>query len=170
MAQAPLRSTAIEREGSPVAGVPQRSSGERSEPERSGGPPASAPKPAAPDPEVIPKARRRTFTAEYKLRILHEAETSTKPGAIAALLRREGLYSSHLVDWRRLRDLGFLAAAGERHRGRKPKPVDPSAKRVAQLERENRQLTEKLRRAQIIIDFQKKVQDLLSMQGEEPKP
>ena len=178
MAHVPLRSTAITREESSVAGVPPRSSGERSEPERSGGTPASAAsssparaaKPAAPDPEVVPKASRRTFSTEYKLRMLHEADICTKPGQIAALLRREGLYASHLGRWRQLRDNGFLVAAGERRRGRKPKPTDPSAKRVAQLERENRELLEKLRKAQIIIDFQKKVQALLSMQDEERKP
>lgn len=174
MAQTPLKSIG---EVSSVAGVPQRSSGERSEPERSGGIPATAaagaPAPiertGAPDPEVVPKARRRRFTAEYKLRILREADACTKPGQIGALLRREGLYSSHLTDWGRRRDKGFLAAA-ESRRGRKAKPADPSAKRVAELERENRRLSEKLRKAEIIIDFQKKVQALLSMQDEEGKP
>jgi transposase-like protein len=131
--------------------------------------PSPIERPPSPDPEVIPKARRRTFSAEYKLRILREAETCTKPRQIGALLRREGLYSSHLTEWGRRRDKGFLAAAGERQRGRRAKPTDPSAKRVAELERENRRLSEKLRKAQIIIDFQKKVQALLSMQDEEGK-
>ena len=174
MAQTPLRSTSIVEE-SPVAGVPQRSSGERSEPERSGGTPAGAApavrveRPSAPDPEVVAKPRRRTFSAEYQIRILREAD-ACEPGQIGALLRREGLYSSHLTAWRRLRDKGFLVAAGERRRGRKTKPSDPSVKRVAELERENRRLAEELRKAQIIIDFQKKVQALLSMQDEEGKP
>lgn len=168
MTQTPLKSI---EEVSTVAGVPQRSAGERSEPERSGGTPASAaavPSPIertpAPDPEVVPKVRRRRFTAEYKLRILREADACTKPGQIGALLRREGLYSSHLSEWSRRRDKGFLTAAGETRRGRKAKPVDPSAKRVAELERENRRLSEKLRKAEIIIDFQKKVQALLNLQ------
>lgn len=161
-----------------VAGGPQRSAGEPGEPERSGGTPATAgagasssvPRPPAPDPEVVPTPHRRRFTAEYKLRILQEAEACTKPGQIGELLRREGLYSSHMTEWRRLRDKGFLVAAGERRRGRKPKPTDPSAKRVAELERENRRLAEKLRKAEIIIDVQKKVQALLSAQDEEGKP
>jgi transposase-like protein len=118
---------------------------------------------------VVPKARRRTFSVEYQLRIVREANACTQPGQIGALLRREGLYSSHLVTWRRLHDRAVLGALGERRRGRKPKPVDPSAKRVAELERENRRLTEELRKARIIIDFQKKVQVLLSLQDETGK-
>lgn len=172
MAQDSLRSALVVQE-SAVAGVPQRSVGERSEPERSEGDPATAPPPPpaervpAPDPEVVPKARRRSFTAEYKLRILREAETCTKLGQIGALLRREGLYSSHLTEWGRLRDKGFLATAAERRRGRQAKPADPSVKRVEELERENQRLSEKLRKAEIIIDFQKKVQALLSMQDQD---
>jgi len=171
-----LKSESIVRE-SAVAGAPQRSVGERSEPERSEGAPATAaasPPPAervaAPDPEVVPKPRRRTFTAEYKLRILREAQTCTQPGQIGALLRREGLYSSHLTAWARRRDKGFLAATEDRPRGRRAKPTDPSAKRVVELERQNRRLSEKLRKAEIIIDVQKKVQALLSTQDEEGKP
>lgn len=171
-----MRSEAVVQE-SAVAGAPQRSAGERSEPERSGGAPATAaapPSPAervpAPDPEVVPKPRRRTFSAEYKIRILREAATCTQPGQIGALLRREGLYSSHLTEWARRRDTGFLAAAGDRPRGRRAKPADPSAKRVAELERENARLSEELRKAQLIIDIQKKVQALLGSQGQEGKP
>ena len=158
-----------------VAGVPQRSSGELGEPERSGGTPATAaaaaPPPiertSAPDPEVVPKASRRRFTSEFKLRVLREADACTKSGQVGALLRREGLYSSHITEWNRLRDNGFLAVAGETRRGRKAKPVDPSAKRLAELEREIQRLSEKLRKAEIIIDFQKKVQALLSMQDQD---
>jgi transposase-like protein len=122
--------------------------------------------PAVPSPEVVPKARRRTYSAEYKLRILREADACGEAGQIGALLRREGLYSSNLTEWRRLREKGFLAAAGERRRGRKPKPVDPNAKRVAELERELARTREKLRKAETIIEFQKKVHDLLQMQEE----
>lgn len=172
MAQTPLKSIA---EVITVAGAPQRSSGEHSEPERSGGAPATGaaatPSPiertSAPDPEVVPKARRRRFTAEFKLRILREADACTKPGQVGALLRREGLYSSHLTEWGRLRDKGFLETAGSTRRGRKAKPVDPSAKRLAELERENQRLSEKLRKAEIIIEFQKKVQALLSMHDQD---
>jgi transposase-like protein len=74
----------------------------------------------APDPEVEGRPRRRSFSAEYRLRILKEADACTQPGEIGALLRREGLYSSHLVDWRRQRELGTLQALGTK-RGRKPK-------------------------------------------------
>ena len=154
-----------------TAGGPQRSAVEPGETARSVGPPAVAAaavpgpsgKMSVPDPEVVPKASRRRFKTEYKVKILREADACTDPGQIGALLRREGLYSSHLTVWRRLRDQGFLVFAGERKRGRKAKPADPQAKRVAELERENRQLSEKLRKAEIIIDFQKKVQDLLRM-------
>ena len=156
-----------------AAGGPERSAGERSSAARSGGPPAAVgtpPIPAAklsvPDPEVVPKARRRYYTADYKLRVLREADACREAGEIGALLRREGLYSSSLTEWRRLRDKGFLAEAGGRKRGRKAKIVDPNAKRLAELERENQKLSEKLRKAEIIIDFQKKVQDLLRMQEE----
>jgi len=121
---------------------------------------------SVPDPEVVPKASRRRFKTEYKVKILREADACTDPGQIGALLRREGLYSSHLTVWRRLRDQGFLVFAGERKRGRKAKPANPQAKRVAGLERENRKLEEKLRKAEIIIDFQKQVQDLLRMHDE----
>jgi transposase len=111
-------------------------------------------------------ARRRAFTAKYKLHILQQADACTKPGEIGALLRREGLYSSHLVVWRKLRDQGFLATAAERKRGRKAKPVDPQARKMAELERENQTLREKLRKAEIIIEFQKKVRDLLKLHEE----
>ena len=175
MAQTPLKNILTEEKINTLAGDPQRSSGERSEPERSGGAPASvgavaAPAPIetapVPDPEVVPKASRRHFTAEFKMRILREADRCNKPGEIGALLRREGLYSSLLTEWRRLRDEGFLATSADRRRGRKGKPIDPSAKRIAELEHENRQLSEKLRKAELIIDFQKKVQVLLGMQDE----
>ena len=88
----------------------ERREGERSEPSRSGGAANSrrAAAPPAPDPEVVAKAQRRKFTAEYKLGIVEEADRTTDPGAIGALLRREGLYSSHLVEWRRLREAGAL--------------------------------------------------------------
>ncbi len=94
---------------------------ERSEPSRSAVAANSrrAAGPPAPDPEVLAKAQRRTFTAEYKLGIVEEVDHATEPGAIGALLRREGLYSSHLVEWRRLRETDALGALSKR-RGRKP--------------------------------------------------
>ena len=105
----------------------------------------------APDPEVPATVQRRTFTAVYRLRILKEADACKKRGALGALLRREGLYSSHLVNWRRQRDQGELVAGRARKRGPAAKPVDP---RVQQLEGENRRLQRKLARAETIITLQ----------------
>ena len=131
--------------------------------------PSNPPRPARfapdPDPEVPPKARRRTFTAKYKLKILAEADGCSKPGEIGALLRREGLYSSHLTKWRRLREEGALAGLTPKKRGRKPRPVDPQARRVAELERENARLQRKLEQAETIIEVQKKLSRLLEPTG-----
>ena len=112
----------------------------------------------APDPEVVPKAKRRRFSAEYKLRILREADACDKPGEIGALLRREGLYSSLLSDWRRQRDDGALAGLSAKKRG--PKPT-PEARRVADLERENARLRHRLEQAETIVEVQKKLAALL---------
>lgn len=119
-----------------------------------------------PDPEVEAKPRRRTFTAEYKLAILEEADNATEPGAIGRMLRREGLYSSHLVDWRKARRDGTLAGLARR-RGRKKKPASPDKKRVEQLERENARLRKKLEQAELIIDVQGKVAGLLGVNLED---
>lgn len=113
-----------------------------------------------PDPEVPATVQRRHFTAAYRLRILKEADGCTKHGALGALLRREGLYSSHLVNWRRQREQGELVAGRARRRGPVPKPVDP---RVKQLEVENRRLQRKLARAETIITLQKKVAEILGI-------
>jgi len=109
---------------------------------------------------VPTKVQRRQFTAEYRRRILKEADACKKPGAVGALLRREGLYSSHLVNWRRQREQGELVAGRARKRGPAPKPVDP---RVKQLESENRRLQRKLARAETIITLQKKVAEILGI-------
>ena len=114
----------------------------------------------APDPEVSEKAKRRRFTVEYKLRILREADACKGDGDVAALLRREGLYSSHLTNWRRQREQGALRDLRARRRGPTPRPVDP---RVKQLEAENRRLTRKLQRAETIITLQKKVAEILGI-------
>ncbi len=87
-----------------------------------------------PDLEVVGKAERRRFTAEYKQRIVREADRCNKPGEIGALLRREGLYSSHLVTWRAARDRGGLAGLWPRKRGPKVAPRDPRDKKIAELE------------------------------------
>jgi len=116
-----------------------------------------------PDPEVPASKPRRKFTAKYKLQILEEADACTEPGQIGALLRREGLYSSNLTTWRRQRDEGQLHGLSPKKRGRKSKAVNPLAKRVAELERETQQLRNKLRKAEIIIDVQKKVSEILGL-------
>jgi transposase-like protein len=120
-------------------------------------------RPSRPDPEVPEKPARRRFTAAYKLAILKEAEACSERGEIGALLRRAGLYSSHLTAWRGQRDQGSLNALSPAKRGRKPKTKNPLADEVARLERENRKLQKRLEQAAEIIDFQKKVADLLDI-------
>jgi|SRR5436853_3467425 len=117
----------------------------------------------APDPEVTPKATRRTFSAAAKLHILQEADACTKPGDIGALLRREGLYSSHLVKWRRLRATGQLQALAPQPRGRQASASNPIADELAQLRRENARLEARLTQAETIIDVQKKLSQLLGV-------
>ncbi len=112
-----------------------------------------------PDPEVPAKARRRTFTAKYKLEIVEKAEACSKPGEIGKLLRQEGLYSSHLSTWRRQHGEGVLAALGPKKRG--PRPVPSQSRRVAELEQENARLRKKLEQAETIIEVQKKLSQLL---------
>ena len=116
---------------------------------------------AAPDPEVASKPDRRSFTADYKLRILHEVDQAG-PGQVGAILRREGLYSSHLTEWRRARTEGALGALSKK-RGRKARPVNPLESKVAQLERELARTREELRKARIILDVQGKVSKLLGI-------
>jgi transposase len=118
-----------------------------------------------PDPEVVPKAKRRQFTAEYKLRILEEADRCTEPGQIGALLRREGLYSSHLSKWRRLRERWQLEGLAPQKRGRKPQ--DPAVAELSRLRRENERLRAQLEQAEIIIDVQKKLAQLLGLSPNE---
>ena len=113
-----------------------------------------------PDPEVPAKVERRTFTAEYRLRILKQADACKKPGEVGALLRREGLYSSLLANWRRHREQDARQEMRGRRRGPKPRVVDP---RVKQLEAENRKLQRKLARAETIITLQKKVAEILGI-------
>jgi transposase-like protein len=117
----------------------------------------------APEIEVMSKAKRRTFNAEYKLRIVQEADACTEPGAVGELLRREGLYSSHLAEWRKQRDEGGLTALGKK-RGRKSKPAqDGSVAEVARLRKEVATLQAKLEQAELIISIQKKVSKLLGV-------
>lgn len=115
------------------------------------------------DPEVVEKAQRRRFTAEYKLRVLREAEVCSEPGEVGALLRHEGLYSSHLSAWRQQRDRGLLGAMASKRRGPKAKRNDPLAKENAKLRREKAALERKLRQAELIIDIQKKASEILGI-------
>jgi len=117
-----------------------------------------------PDPAVPEKPVRRRFDAEYKARILREADQRTEPGQLGALLRREGLYSSHLSVWRKRRDEAALAGLVPKRRGRKP---DPNAALVAEnqrLVRENAKLMRRLRRTEAILDVQKKLSEILGIE------
>lgn len=119
-----------------------------------------------PDPEVLAKGKRRSFTAEYKSRILAEADRCRKEGELGAMLRREGLYSSHLATWRAQRAEGGLAGLGRR-RGPKPKPVDPSAARISELEHEVARLRLRAEKAELLVDLQKKLVQLLEQPSED---
>lgn len=122
----------------------------------------------AQETEVTAKARRRRFTAEYKRKILDEAAACTKPGEIGALLRREGLYSSNLVEWRRARARGALAALAPGKRGPVARVINPLVRKVAELEREILRLQRRADRAEALVEVQKKVSELLGIQL--PKP
>ncbi len=125
----------------------------------------AAPTKGAPNSsEEVPAPRRRSFTAEFKRQVVAEADACRKPGELGALLRRHALYSSHLTEWRRLRDEGALAGLGARKRGRKPAAVNPLAAENARLEREVKRLTARAERAEGLVAVQKKLADLL---GEE---
>jgi transposase len=151
----------------------ERSSGERSETERSGGASSKIARQAAegveatttvpPDPEVPAQARRRKYTAGYKLDILERADACREPGQLGALLRSEGLYHSNLITWRHQREEGTLKALSPKKRGRKAHPRNPLAARVAELEREKRKLEKRLKQAETIIEIQKKTSELLGI-------
>jgi len=116
-----------------------------------------------PDPAVLEKPVRRRFTAEYKLRILQEADRSTASGQLGALLRREGLYSSLLSTWRKQRDQGTLAGLSPKRRGRKANPDAPLIAENQRLMRETQRLAAKLRQAETIIEVQKKLSEILGI-------
>jgi transposase-like protein len=121
----------------------------------------AVPRPDGLDVEVVAKASRRRFTAEYKRKILREADACTAPGAIGALLRREGLYSSNLTTWRGQRERGELAGLTPKKRGPAPKPQNPLAAKVAALEREVARQKARADRAETLVALQKKVAELL---------
>jgi|SRR5690606_9402746 len=116
-----------------------------------------------PDPEVPEKPRRRQYSGEYKLRILAAADACSAPGEVNSLLRREGLYSSLLSNWRKQRDRGAISGLEPKKRGPKSKEPNPLAGRLAELERENRKLRERLAQAEAIIEVQKKVSQILGL-------
>jgi transposase len=114
-----------------------------------------------PETEVVAKAQRRRFTAEYKRRIVREADRCTTLGAIGALLRREGLYSSYLTTWRAARDRGELEGLAPKQRGPKVVPPDPRDKKIAEQERDLRKWRKRAERAEALVEVQKKVAALL---------
>jgi transposase-like protein len=131
---------------------------ERAVGERSDVAAARAARDGVPDPELVERAKRRRFTAEYKLRILREAEACSRPGEIGALLRREGLYTSHLTAWRKQRDQGALEAL-DRPRGRKP--ADRRDAENAALRRRLERAEAELEKARRVIEVQGNVSALL---------
>ena len=135
-------------------------------PERSGG---AAPSGRPPAPEVPEKPARRRFSAEYKRRVLEEADACAEPGQIGALLRREGLYSSHLSKWRQQRERGTLAGLEPKKRGPKANPSGPMKGENERLRRENDRLRKHLRQAEAIIDIQKRASEILGITLESPE-
>jgi transposase len=125
--------------------------------------PTVVPAPPAADPEISDRPRRRTFTAAEKLRILKEADQAAGTGAIGALLRRHGLYSSALSEWRRQREAGTLGALTPARRGPKVPPNNPLSSELAGARRDITQLKHRLQRAEAIIETQKKLADLLGI-------
>jgi transposase-like protein len=120
-----------------------------------------------PDPEVMPRAKRRNFTASYKLWVLAEADKCRQqPGQIGALLRREGLYSSHLTTWQRQREAGQMAGLKPQKRGCK---ANAEAAEINQLRHENKRLTRQLEQAELIIEAQKKLSEILGITLAQPK-
>jgi transposase len=135
--------------------------GERSEPQGTGR------VLAAPEPEVPEKATRRKFSAEYKLRILRLADSCTDPGSLGRLLRKEGLYSSNLTTWRRQRANGVLQGLRPAKRGRKASEANPLLPELVKLRKENEHLEKRLKRAELIIEVQKKVSQMLGLEPSE---
>lgn len=144
----------------------ERRGAERSEAPRSGEA-SKIERDVASDPQVAAKPTRRRFTSEFKLQVLREAD-QCGPGELGALLRRHGLYSSHLSVWRRERDLGARERLSKK-RGRKAAERNPLSPRIAQLERENRRLQARLKKAELILEIQKKAAALLGIPLNHPE-
>jgi len=146
---------------------------ERNEAERSEATKSESPQPTLTEKkssqEVLEKPVRRKFSAKYKLKTVKEADRCKTLGEIGALLRREGLYSSHLTAWRKLIDKGALDGFKGRKRGPKKVIPNPMAKEVKQLRKENRRLEKRLKKAEAIIDFQKKIAEILEIPMKSPE-
>lgn len=123
-----------------------------------------------PGVEEVVGPRRRTFTAEFKREVLTQADACTEPGAVGALLRRHGLYSSHLTEWRRLRDDGALSGLAPKKRGRKASARNPLAEENARLQRENQKLLARAERTERLLELQKKVAELFGETLPPPPP
>ncbi len=147
-------------QNTPLAVAAVGSEGERSEPERTTAATAAA---ATPDPEVLGRPVRRRFTAEYKRRILAEVDAAAGSGAVGRIIRREGLYSSQLTTWRKARAHSERLALEPKKRGPKAAAENPLQGENTKLKRENVQLHKKLRTAELMIDLQKKVSQLLGI-------
>jgi transposase-like protein len=119
---------------------------------------------------VVAKAQRRRFTAEYKRQVVREADRCTTTGAIGVLLRREGLYSSHLTNWRSARDRGELEGLAPKQRGPKAVPPDPRDKKACEQEREIGKWRKRAERAEALVEVQKKVAILLGIVLDSEKP
>jgi transposase-like protein len=159
-----MKEVAWMKEGLMSSGTPEATEGEPVEPQ------GAAVVPGAPDPEVPEKALRRKFSAEYKLRILQLADSCSDPGSLGRLLRREGLYSSNLTTWRRQRELGMLRGLEPAKRGRKAIERNPLQPELDKLSKENERLQKRLKRAELIIEVQKKVSQILGVDlPEEPQ-
>ncbi len=158
----------VERGPMTLTGLPALSPGVEERSDEAAGERAGV-RPVRPDPEVVAKPKRRRFTAEYRLRILEEAERCRVPGDVGRLLRREGLYSSHLTVWRKARRDGALRGLSSRKRGAKPKATNPLEPRVRELEAKIARLEKELHKAHTILDVQGKVAGLLGFSLEDGK-
>lgn len=143
------------------AALPSESGGEQREAQRTNG--RAAARPAPPDPEVRRTPERRQFSADYKQRILAECERATAPGQVGAILRREGLFSFHLRDWRAAQKRAHTAALAPKRRGPQPSPSTALADELKRVQRDNAQLQQRLKHARLIIELQKKVSELLGV-------
>ena len=156
--------TKVPMQEAQVSSDPGASQGARRATEEAPGS-ARPPPPPGSDSEVVPRARRRTFTNADKRRLLQAADLCTNPGEVGALMRREGVYSSSLSTWRRQRETADLAALAPQKRGPKADPARIDAQHIAQLTRERDHLRVELDKAQLVIEVQKKLTTLLDLRS-----